>query len=137
LTGVGGRATIEQHLNKNPMIVKQALAVFSPPDQELLRRADFQPRFIAMFREAHRQGARGSVLDQALMVSPWGFDPHQIAVPTHICVGEDDQHAPSVMARYLAEAIPGADLHVMPGVGHVSVFCKHAPGILKTLVAQP
>jgi heme-degrading monooxygenase HmoA len=28
------------------------------------------------------------------MVSPWGFDPHKIAVPTHIWVGQDDQHAP-------------------------------------------
>jgi len=73
---------------------------------------------------------------QTLMVSPWGFDPRQIAVPTHIWVGEDDQHAPPVMARYLAEAIRGADLHVMPGEGHISVFCKHAPDMLKTLVAQ-
>jgi pimeloyl-ACP methyl ester carboxylesterase len=73
---------------------------------------------------------------QALMVSPWDFDPHQIAVPTHIWVGKDDQHAPPVMARYLAEAIPGADLHVMPGEGHVSIFYKHAPDILGTLVAQ-
>src|SRR5947209_6974833 len=29
------------------MIVKQALAVFSPADQDLLCRVDFQPRFIA------------------------------------------------------------------------------------------
>jgi pimeloyl-ACP methyl ester carboxylesterase len=52
-----------------------------------------------------------------LMVSPWGFDPRQIAVPTHIWVGEDDQHVPPAMARYLAKAIPGAALHVMPGGG--------------------
>jgi pimeloyl-ACP methyl ester carboxylesterase len=78
-----------------------------------------------------------SMASQALMVSPWGFDPHQIAVPSHIWGGEDDQHAPPVMARSLAETIPGADLHVMPRVGHVSVFYQHAPDILKTLVAQP
>ena len=46
---------------------------------------------------------------QALIVSPWGFDAHQIAVPTHIWVGEDD----------------------------ISIFYKHAPDILGTLVAQP
>ena len=77
------------------------------------------------------------MVSQALIVSPWGFDVHQIAVPTHIWVGEDDQHAPPVMARYLAEAIPGADLHVMPGEGHLSIFYKHAPDILGTLVAPP
>jgi hypothetical protein len=33
-------------------------------------------------------------------LSPWGLDPHQIAVPTHLWVGEDDQRAPPVMARY-------------------------------------
>jgi hypothetical protein len=38
------------------VIVKQAMGIFSPPDRELLRRADFQRRFIAMFREAHRMG---------------------------------------------------------------------------------
>jgi pimeloyl-ACP methyl ester carboxylesterase len=71
------------------------------------------------------------------MVSPWGFDGHQIAVPTHIWVGEDDQHAPPLRARYLAEAIPGADLHVMPGEGHISIFYTHALDILRTLAAQP
>jgi pimeloyl-ACP methyl ester carboxylesterase len=78
-----------------------------------------------------------SMASQALMVSPWGFDPHKIAVPMHIWMGQDDQHAPPVLARYLAEAIPGANLHVMPGEGHISIFYKHAPDIQGTLVAQP
>ena len=74
---------------------------------------------------------------QALIVSPWSFHGHQSAVPTHFWVGEDDQHAPPVMARYLAEALPGADLHVMPSEGHISIFYKQAADILRTLVAQP
>ena len=41
------------------------------------------------------------------------------------------------MARYLTEAIPGADLHVMPGEDPLSIFYKPAPDILGTLVAHP
>lgn len=116
------------------MVVKQALGVFPPPDQTLLRDAAFQRCFIAMFREAHRQGTRGSVQDQALMVSPWGFDLGAITVPTHIWVGEDDRHAPPAMARYLADTIPGARLHSVPGEGHMSTFARRAPEILETTV---
>jgi pimeloyl-ACP methyl ester carboxylesterase len=41
-----------------------------------------------------------------------------IAVPTLVVAGEDDQSTPVDRARYLAETIPGAQLLVVPGTGH-------------------
>lgn len=42
----------------------------------------------------------------------------RIAVPTYVVVGEDDRWISSELARATADAIPGADFTVLPGVGH-------------------
>jgi pimeloyl-ACP methyl ester carboxylesterase len=43
-----------------------------------------------------------------------------IAVPTLVLVGEEDHVTPVAAATTLAEGIPGAELVVLPDVGHVS-----------------
>jgi pimeloyl-ACP methyl ester carboxylesterase len=66
----------------------------------------------------------------------------QIAVPTLLIWGEQDVRSPLSVARQLEDAIPGAELVVIPGAGHVSnlerpgpfndavrAFCRaHPPG---------
>lgn len=42
-----------------------------------------------------------------------------ITVPTHVVVGEDDASTPVPEAERLAEAIPGAELTVIPDAGHL------------------
>jgi 3-oxoadipate enol-lactonase len=49
-----------------------------------------------------------------------------IAVPTLIVVGEKDVITPVDVARGMAEKIPGAEVVVVPGVGHMSPM--EAPG---------
>ena len=49
--------------------------------------------------------------------TPW-LD--EVAVPTLVLVGEDDDLTPVSAATTLAERIPGAELAVLPEVGHVS-----------------
>jgi pimeloyl-ACP methyl ester carboxylesterase len=44
----------------------------------------------------------------------------QIAVPTLLIWGEADARSPLTVARQFAEAIPGAQLVVIPGAGHCS-----------------
>jgi len=43
-----------------------------------------------------------------------------INVPTLVIVGEHDRIAPVEHARVMAAAIPGAQLEIIPGAGHVS-----------------
>lgn len=43
---------------------------------------------------------------------------HDISVPTHVVVGENDVVTPPSQSRVLAEHIPGARLTVIPGAGH-------------------
>jgi 3-oxoadipate enol-lactonase len=45
-------------------------------------------------------------------------DLHRIRAPTLVLHGERDILVPVANAQRLADAIPGADLHVFPGVGH-------------------
>lgn len=42
----------------------------------------------------------------------------RIEVPTHVVVGEDDRWISGALARVTAEAIPGADFSLLPGIGH-------------------
>jgi pimeloyl-ACP methyl ester carboxylesterase len=42
----------------------------------------------------------------------------QVEVPTHVVVGEDDRWISSDLARATADAIPGSDFSLLPGIGH-------------------
>ncbi|RNM12542.1 alpha/beta fold hydrolase [Nocardioides pocheonensis] len=67
-------------------------------------------------------GLEGLVDDEVAFVSPWGFDPADIAAPTLLLHGAADPVVPSGHARWLAAHIPGADLRIRAGDGHVSVL---------------
>ena len=43
-----------------------------------------------------------------------------ISVPVLVAVGEEDKRTPPSMARGMAAAIPGAQLVVIPGAGHLT-----------------
>lgn len=75
----------------------------------------------AMVLEAFRQGGRGGAYESFLNYRPWEFDVAEVAVPTHIWLGERDTLAPRAMGEYLEQAIPRADLHWAEGKGHFSV----------------
>ncbi|RKR73954.1 alpha/beta fold hydrolase [Frondihabitans australicus] len=70
-------------------------------------------------REAHRQGAGGWVDDDLAFVSPWGFDPADIAVPVTIRYGVHDVIVPAAHGEWLAARIPAATGYPEGGEGHV------------------
>jgi 3-oxoadipate enol-lactonase len=82
-----------------------------------------------------REPARAEVMLGSVtnhLAAPWGIaaqlcatarhnrarDLHRIGAPTLVLHGERDILVPVANAHRLAQAIPGADLHVFPGVGH-------------------
>jgi pimeloyl-ACP methyl ester carboxylesterase len=57
-----------------------------------------------------------------------------IAVPTLVVVGERDAITPVDGAKKMAERIPGAELQIVPGAGHMSPV--EEPDVVNRAVAQ-
>jgi pimeloyl-ACP methyl ester carboxylesterase len=72
---------------------------------------------------------------RAMAVRPDSFDTlRQVRVPTLVLVGEEDGLTPPVEAEAMAEAVPGARLAVLEGVGHLSA--AEAPDAFNGLVGE-
>ena len=75
---------------------------------------------------------KGVLDDYAVFGAPWGFEPDALAVPTHLWQGDADDLVPPSWGDRLAAAIPGAELHVVPGGTHFMAY-DHWDEILTTL----
>jgi pimeloyl-ACP methyl ester carboxylesterase len=62
----------------------------------------------------------------------WGFELGEISVPVHIWQGEEDRNTLPVHAHAMANLIPHAELHLLPGIGH-PVMATHFNEILDSL----
>jgi pimeloyl-ACP methyl ester carboxylesterase len=106
--------------------------------RELIEKGDFEPdRFTAADHEAlagewswfgdivirgTARGLGGIIDDDISYVRDWGFDPATITCPTLIVQGADDRIVPHTHGEWLARTIPGAELWLRPGDGHLSVL---------------
>jgi pimeloyl-ACP methyl ester carboxylesterase len=79
-------------------------------------RAQGYAEFAKMSREALRQ-PQGVVQEYLAMVRPWGFAPEDLKVPVDVWGGTEDQLLDPTWPQRLADRIPDATLHLMPG-GH-------------------
>lgn len=81
-----------------------------------------------------RQPASGSVAAQKAMAARPDASPDLagIAVPTLVIAGEADAIIPADEARAMAAAIPGAQLAILPGAGHLA--CLEAPAAFNAVL---
>jgi pimeloyl-ACP methyl ester carboxylesterase len=77
-----------------------------------------------------------AVDDDLAYVMPWGVDPAPIAVPAVLVHGGDDVLIPAAHSERLARRIPGAELRIVPGEGHISIL-NHAEQALAWLRVNP
>lgn len=69
-----------------------------------------------------REGSEGWIDDDLAFVKPWGFDVRTIRVPVSVWQGDDDLMVPGGHGRWLAETVTGAEAHLLPDEGHLTLF---------------
>lgn len=74
-------------------------------------------------------GPVGQVDDDIAYVSPWGFDPADIAVPVLIIHGDQDRMVPAGHAERLMTMLPNATRWPRPDDGHVSVMTAYGDAL--------
>jgi pimeloyl-ACP methyl ester carboxylesterase len=73
-------------------------------------------------RHALSTGIAGWRDDDLAFTADWGFDPAAITVPVSIWQGDQDRMVPFTHGQWLSAHIPGADSHLVPGEGHISLI---------------
>ena len=105
-------------------------------DQEVLALPGFREALDRDMSEAFRQGGRGPAHDLTLEARSWGVPLERIRVPIEIWHGEDDRVVPPEQAHILARALPLVTEHLVPGEGHFSLFARHAPAIVQSVLVD-
>lgn len=83
-------------------------------------------------RLAPGTAARAGAQDFTLFARPWGFRLEAISMPVHLWHGDADENVLPAHARFMAQKIPGAELHEYPGEGHL-LFHRHVEDVMRTL----
>jgi len=104
----------------------------SVQERELL--GEIGATFIKSITEALEQGPEAAVNEYRVFSKRenWGFEPGDITVPVHIWQGEEDRNTFPIHAQALANLMPRAELHLLPGVGH-PLMATHFDEILDSL----
>ena len=78
--------------------------------------------FNSVVERAEPSGSGPFIDDDVASVSPWGFQPAAIQIPTLLMHGTADRVVPVTHARWLAVNIEGANLLEVDQAGHISVM---------------
>jgi pimeloyl-ACP methyl ester carboxylesterase len=74
--------------------------------------------------------------DDIAFVTPWGFDLPSIQTPVAVWQGGEDRMVPMAHGAWLAAHIPGAQEHLLPDEGHLSLALNKIGDVLDGLLAM-
>ncbi|WP_017597303.1 alpha/beta fold hydrolase [Nocardiopsis lucentensis] len=104
-------------------------------DLAVYRSPAFEAAYLAALGEGFARGGDGYARDTVLAMGRWPFDLAAVTAPVDLWYGaQDTVHSPDNGAT-LASRIPGAERHVVPGVGG-AVLWTHAERILSVLLER-
>jgi pimeloyl-ACP methyl ester carboxylesterase len=115
--------------------VAQMSPMVSPPDQAVFD-AELAAAILADWREGLTPGVEGWVDDYLALLAPWGIDLARVRVPVRLWFGEQDWSMPAAHGRWLADAIPGAELRLLPDEGHFSLIFRRYWEVIDWLADQ-
>jgi pimeloyl-ACP methyl ester carboxylesterase len=90
----------------------------------------------ASFARAVSTGIAGWRDDDIAFVTPWGFDLPSIQTPVAVWQGGEDRMVPMAHGAWLAAHIPGAEAHLLPDEGHLSLALNKIGDVLDGLLAM-
>jgi pimeloyl-ACP methyl ester carboxylesterase len=93
---------------------------FTPEDEEAL--GSRWAWFLDVVRPAIAAGPAAAIDDDLAVVAPWDFDPAHVSSPVLVVHGDADRVVPASHGQWLAGRIPGAELWVRAGDGHITVM---------------
>lgn len=88
------------------------------------------------FHRAFSVSTAGWRDDDIAFVHPWGFDLASIRTPVAIWQGGEDRMVPMPHGAWLAAHIPGAEQHLLPEEGHLSLAGNRFGDILDGLLSM-
>ncbi len=88
------------------------------------------------FRGSVSTGIAGWRDDDIAFVTPWGFDLPSIQTPVAVWHGGEDRMVPMAHGAWLAAHIPGAEQHLLPAEGHLSLAINKIGEVLDGLLAM-
>ena len=109
-----------QRMTADPAKVFSADWQLADADRQVLARDDVQRVLVEAVQEALRPGVWGWVDDDLAFLRPWGFAVTEIRVPVTIRYGSQDVFVPAAHGAWLAGHVPGAEVVVDDGAGHLT-----------------
>lgn len=111
-----------------------ALASVLPEVDRAVINGEFALDLATQFHSAVATGIDGWLDDDLAFTKPWGFDLHEIEVPTMIWQGDKDLMVPFAHGQWLASQLPNASSHLLQGEGHLSLSVGSISAMLDELI---
>jgi pimeloyl-ACP methyl ester carboxylesterase len=113
---------------------RMVAAMLTAPDRAALAaEPELGRRFVASMAESYRQGVTAAMHEARLIARPRPYRLEDIRVPVHVFQVGFDRHVPEAMGEYLARTIPGAQWHLFPDEGHLSIVWNRFDDYLAVL----
>lgn len=123
-------------LGATPADVIQAFGSLLTPVDAAVVTEDFANDVVSNFHEGIGAQRDGWIDDDLALAKAWGFELDRIQVPVLLMHGAQDKMLPFSHGKWLANKIPGVDVHFLPEDGHLTLAAHRIPEVHAWLLSR-